>query len=88
MNNNFKLLKSFNITIFRPTNIDMFNELDRVAALISECDIVIGPMTAVISMAGAVGTKCYGLSLHGLDLSRHRQATLDPPHDLQISRPF
>ena len=54
----------FNITIFRPTNIDMFNELDRVAALISECDIVIGPMTAVISMAGAVGTKCYGLSLH------------------------
>ena len=56
--------KDFNITIFRPTNIDMFNELDRVAALISECDIVIGPMTAVISMAGAVGTKCYGLSLH------------------------
>ena len=54
----------FNIPIFRPTNIDMFNELDRVAALISECDIVIGPMTAVISMAGAVGTKCYGLSLH------------------------
>ena len=54
----------FNISIFRPTNIDMFNELDRVAALISECDIVIGPMTAVISMAGAVGTKCYGLSLH------------------------
>ena len=54
----------FDITIFRPTNIDMFNELDRVAALISECDIVIGPMTAVISMAGAVGTKCYGLSLH------------------------
>ena len=54
----------FNVNIFRPPNIDLFNELDRVAALISECDIVIGPMTAVISMAGAVGTKCYGLNLH------------------------
>jgi len=56
--------KEFDISIFRPPDIDMFNELDRVSALISECDIVIGPMTAVISMAGAVGTKCYGLSLH------------------------
>ena len=56
--------EDFNVNIFRPPNIDLFNELDRVAALISECDIVIGPMTAVISMAGAVGTKCYGLNLH------------------------
>jgi len=56
--------KEFDISIFRPPNIDMFNELDRVSALISECDIVIGPMTAVISMAGAVGTRCYGLNLH------------------------
>ena len=56
--------KDFNINIFRPRNIDLFNDLDRVAALISECDIVIGPMTAVISMAGAVGTHCYGLNLH------------------------
>jgi Flp pilus assembly protein TadD len=54
----------FNINIFRPPNIDLFNELDRVAALISECDIIIGPMTAVLSMAGAVGTRCYGLNLH------------------------
>ena len=56
--------EDFNVNIFRPPNIDLFNELDRVAALISECDIVIGPMTAVISMAGAVGTMCYGLNLH------------------------
>ena len=56
--------KQFDISIFRPPDIDMFNELDRVSALISECDIVIGPMTAVISMAGAVGTRCYGLNLH------------------------
>ena len=56
--------EEFNVNIFRPPNIDLFNELDRVAALISECDIVIGPMTAVISMAGAVGTRCYGLNLH------------------------
>ena len=56
--------KEFDISIFRPPDIDMFNELDRVSALISECDIVIGPMTAVISMAGAVGTRCYGLNLH------------------------
>ena len=56
--------ENFNIKIFRPSNIDMFNELDAVAALISELDIVIGPMTAVISMAGGVGTKCFGLNLH------------------------
>ena len=54
----------FNIDIYRPESIDMFNELDEVSALIKEVDFVIGPMTAVIAMAGAVGTRCFGLNLH------------------------
>ncbi|MBH68619.1 MAG: hypothetical protein CMM58_09730 [Rhodospirillaceae bacterium] len=54
----------FGISIYRPEHIDMFNELDDVAALIHELDVVIGPMTSVISMAGAVGTRCFGVSLH------------------------
>ena len=56
--------KDIGINIYRPPNIDMFNELDAVAALINELDAVIGPMTSVISMAGALGTRCFGVNLH------------------------
>ncbi len=56
--------QEFGINIYRPEKIDMFNDLDQVSALIKELDFVIGPMTAVISMAGAVGTRCFGLNLH------------------------
>ncbi|MBT6307425.1 MAG: tetratricopeptide repeat protein [Rhodospirillaceae bacterium] len=56
--------QEFGVNIYRPEEIDMFNDLDQVSALIKELDFVIGPMTAVISMAGAVGTRCFGLNLH------------------------
>ena len=53
----------FGIEIYRPKSIDMFNELDNVAALISQLDFVIGPFTSILSMAGAIGTRCFGLTL-------------------------
>ena len=53
----------FGIEIYRPSSIDMFNELDSVAALISQLDFVVGPLTSILSMAGALGTRCFGLTL-------------------------
>ena len=53
----------FGIEIYRPKSIDMFNELDNVAALISQLDFVVGPFTSILSMAGAIGTRCFGLTL-------------------------
>ena len=53
----------FGIEIYRPRSIDMFNELDSVAALISQLDFVVGPLTSILSMAGALGTRCFGLTL-------------------------
>ena len=35
--------KHFGVEIYRPKSIDMFNELDNVAALISQLDFVVGP---------------------------------------------
>ena len=55
--------KHFGIEIYRPRSIDMFNELDSVAALISQLDFVVGPLTSILSMAGALGTRCFGLTL-------------------------
>ena len=53
----------FGVEIYRPKSIDMFNELDNVAALISQLDFVVGPFTSILSMAGAIGTRCFGLTL-------------------------
>ena len=55
--------ENFGVEIYRPKSIDMFNELDNVAALISQLDFVVGPFTSIISMAGAIGTQCFGLTL-------------------------
>jgi len=55
--------ENFGVEIYRPKSIDMFNELDNVAALISQLDFVVGPFTSILSMAGAIGTRCFGLTL-------------------------
>jgi ADP-heptose:LPS heptosyltransferase len=55
--------KHFGVEIYRPKSIDMFTELDNVAALISQLDFVVGPFTSILSMAGAIGTQCFGLTL-------------------------
>jgi len=53
----------FGVEIYRPKSLDMFNELDNVASLISQLDFVVGPFTSILSMAGAIGTRCFGLTL-------------------------
>ena len=54
------------IDIYRPESIDLRNDLDDLSALIRELDVVVGPMTSVLAMAGAVGTRCIGMTI-GLD---------------------
>lgn len=46
----------FGIHIHRPPNIDQFNQLDDVSALIAALDIVVTAGTSVHVIAGAVGT--------------------------------
>jgi len=54
------------VNIHRPAEIDLRNDLDDLAALIVELDVVVGPMSSVISLAGAVGTRTIGMNI-GLD---------------------
>jgi tetratricopeptide (TPR) repeat protein len=58
--------RELGILIHRPEGIDLRDDLDDLAALISELDVVVGPMTSVLSLAGAVGTRCIGMNI-GLD---------------------
>ncbi|MBB99118.1 MAG: hypothetical protein CML67_06230 [Rhodobacteraceae bacterium] len=46
-------------------DIDQYNDFDSVAALMSNLDLVIGPGTAVIELAGATGTPGLLFSNHG-----------------------
>ena len=55
--------KELGILLHRPPNIDLKNDLDGLAALISELDLVIGPMTSVVALSGALGTHTIGLKL-------------------------
>jgi capsular polysaccharide export protein len=45
--------------------IDHFNDFDSVAALMSALDLVIGPCTAVIELAGALGCPGFLFTNHG-----------------------
>lgn len=54
------------VSIHRPEGIDLRDDLDDLAALIAELDMVVGPMTSVLALAGAVGTRCIGMNI-GLD---------------------
>lgn len=57
---------AFGIEIYRPPGINQRDDLDDLAALIKELDVVVGPMTSVLALAGAVGTRCIGMNI-GLD---------------------
>lgn len=64
----------FGVRIHQPTGIDLKMELDRVAALSSACDLVIGPMNATTNLAAACGTRVWFMhssrsawTLFGLD---------------------
>lgn len=58
--------RELGVEIHRPEGIDLRDDLDDLAALIAELDVVVGPMTSVLAMAGAVGTRSIGMNL-GLD---------------------
>ena len=58
--------EKFGIEIYRPEGINLRDDLDDLAALIKELDVVVGPMTSVLALAGAVGARCIGMNI-GLD---------------------
>ncbi|MBT5266505.1 MAG: hypothetical protein HOL85_16840 [Rhodospirillaceae bacterium] len=51
------------VEIIRPQGINLRNDLDDVAALISELDLVISTSTSVLAMSGAIGVPAIGLFL-------------------------
>jgi tetratricopeptide (TPR) repeat protein len=53
----------YGVQIHRWSDIDLKNDQDSVAALMSSLDLVISPATAVSAMAGALGIPCWQLSL-------------------------
>ncbi|MFD2237990.1 hypothetical protein [Aureimonas populi] len=48
--------------LFDPDWVEQYNELDKVASLISALDLVIAPATTVVELAGAVGAPTWMLS--------------------------
>ena len=48
--------------LFDPDWLDQYNELDKVAALISSLDLVISPATTVVELAGALGAPTWLMS--------------------------
>ncbi len=53
----------YGVQIHQWTDIDLKNDQDGVAALMSSLDLVISPATAVSALAGALGVPCWQLSL-------------------------
>ena len=49
----------FGVTIHQPRDIDLKMDLDKVAALSSACDLVIGPMNATTNLAAASGGNVW-----------------------------
>ena len=66
-----ELKELHNIEIIQPDNIDLKNDIDSLAALLSSLDLVIGAGTATLSLAGALGidtwklTACFEWTLLG-----------------------
>ena len=58
-----KAEKHYGKQIYRPTDINLRDDLDKLAALIRELDVVVGPMTSIVALAGAVGTRSFGMAL-------------------------
>jgi tetratricopeptide (TPR) repeat protein len=51
--------KKFGVTIHQPDDIDLKMDLDKVAALSSSCDLVLGPMNATSNLAAACGGRVW-----------------------------
>jgi Flp pilus assembly protein TadD len=69
--------RTHGITIHEPPNINQRDELDRLAALISELDIVVTVDTSVCAMAAACGIPTIRLEASYLMLANGRDALFD-----------
>jgi Flp pilus assembly protein TadD len=49
----------FGVELHQPRDIDLKMDLDKVAALASSCDLVLGPMNATSNLAAACGGKVW-----------------------------
>lgn len=54
--------RALGITIHRWEDLDLFSDLEEVAALITALDVVVAPRNAVAHLAGALGTKTLMLA--------------------------
>jgi tetratricopeptide (TPR) repeat protein len=63
----------FGVPIHEPPGIDMFNDLDEVAALMRALDLVISAPTAVSVLSAALGVPTWQLH-HGTDWQMHGQS--------------
>ena len=54
----------YGVTVHQPSDIDLKMDLDKVAALSSACDIVIGPMNATSNLAAACGGMVWFFHSH------------------------
>ena len=59
------LMKNKGLEIHHFSEIDLKNDIDSLAALMKNLDLVISPCTAVIELAGALGLKGFMLSNSG-----------------------
>lgn len=56
------LKSEYDIDVVQPEGLDMYDDLDGVAALISGLDLVISVATAVAKIAAAIGTPTWQLT--------------------------
>ena len=59
--------QQWGVTIHRWVDLDVFTDLDGVAALMSALDLVISPATMVAQLAAAIGTPVWRLSSYAHD---------------------
>ena len=69
--------RSFGIRIWRWPDLDVTNDIDDVAALISVLDLVLAPNTSTLELAGALGAKAWYMinEPHTLDHFRLKQGS-------------
>ena len=59
--------QQWGVTIHRWADLDIFTDLDGVAALMSALDLVISPATMVAQLAAGIGTPVWRLSSYAHD---------------------
>lgn len=57
--------QAFGIRIHQAEGVDVFHDLDGLAALIEACDVVVSSSNSAVHLAGALGKKTFLLVPHG-----------------------